>query len=182
MINCKRCEKQLTGKQTSYCSTRCSKLHLKGLYRKRNKEKCNTYNRKWKLANPEKYLQQKMNYYIKQFGCAYVPRAPKPKIIPNGCRLIWILECTSCGERFDSWTKQQKYCSNHSHKDYRASKKLRFEILKRDKFTCQYCGRKAPEVKLEVDHIVPRSKGGKLMKNLKTACYDCNIGKGANTL
>jgi len=31
----------------------------------------------------------------------------------------------------------------------------------RDKFTCQYCGRKAPEVVLEVDHVFPQSKGGK---------------------
>ena len=32
-------------------------------------------------------------------------------------------------------------------------KKMRFEVFKRDKFTCQYCGRKAPDVILEVDHI-----------------------------
>lgn len=40
------------------------------------------------------------------------------------------------------------------------SKALRFEVFKRDSFTCQYCGRSAPEVVLEVDHIVPVSKGG----------------------
>ena len=39
------------------------------------------------------------------------------------------------------------------------SKALRFEVFKRDSFTCQYCGRSAPEVVLEVDHIVPVSKG-----------------------
>lgn len=32
-------------------------------------------------------------------------------------------------------------------------KKLRFEVFKRDKFTCQYCGAKAPDVVLHVDHI-----------------------------
>lgn len=41
------------------------------------------------------------------------------------------------------------------------SKKLRFEVFKRDKFTCQYCGRKAPDVVLQIDHISPVSKGGK---------------------
>jgi len=38
------------------------------------------------------------------------------------------------------------------------SKKLRFEVYKRDKFTCQYCGRKAPDVILEIDHINPVAK------------------------
>ena len=41
------------------------------------------------------------------------------------------------------------------------SKKLRFEIFKRDNFTCRYCGKKTPEVVLEIDHIIPKSKKGK---------------------
>ncbi|WP_369125307.1 HNH endonuclease [Cryobacterium sp. GrIS_2_6] len=36
---CKRCSTELSGKQTSYCSLRCSKLHLKSLYRKRSSER-----------------------------------------------------------------------------------------------------------------------------------------------
>jgi len=63
------------------------------------------------------------------------------------------------------------------------SKKIRFEVFKRDSFTCQYCGSKAPEVILEVDHINPVSKGGKdEILNLVTSCYDCNRGKSKNTL
>lgn len=58
------------------------------------------------------------------------------------------------------------------------SKKTRFEVFKRDKFTCQYCGKSAPEVVLEIDHIKPVSKGGKNeMLNLVTSCFDCNRGK-----
>ncbi|MEN6623839.1 MAG: HNH endonuclease [Smithella sp.] len=58
------------------------------------------------------------------------------------------------------------------------SKRIRFEVLERDNFTCQYCGRKAPNVILEVDHIVPVSKGGSSEYwNLATACADCNAGK-----
>lgn len=58
------------------------------------------------------------------------------------------------------------------------SKKKRFEIFKRDKFTCQYCGSKSPDVVLEVDHINPVSKGGKdVILNLITSCFDCNRGK-----
>lgn len=58
------------------------------------------------------------------------------------------------------------------------SKKLRFEVFKRDNFTCQYCGRKAPDIILEVDHIKPSSKGGdNSIFNLITSCKDCNRGK-----
>lgn len=58
------------------------------------------------------------------------------------------------------------------------SKKIRFEVLKRDKFTCQYCGKSAPDVVLEIDHIKPVSKGGKNdIMNLVTSCKDCNRGK-----
>lgn len=60
------------------------------------------------------------------------------------------------------------------------SKSVRFEIFKRDKFTCQYCGRQPPQVVLEIDHVVPRSEGGlENPNNLITACFDCNRGKGA---
>lgn len=63
------------------------------------------------------------------------------------------------------------------------SKKNRFEVFKRDLFTCQYCGNSPPLVILEVDHITPVSKGGDNdQDNLITACFDCNRGKGANLL
>jgi len=56
--------------------------------------------------------------------------------------------------------------------------KTRFLIFKRDNFTCQYCGRKAPEIKLEVDHIQPKSKNGlDIVNNYITSCRECNIGK-----
>lgn len=63
------------------------------------------------------------------------------------------------------------------------SKKIRFEVFKRDSFTCQYCGRKAPDVVLEVDHITPVAEGGKNdIFNLITSCFDCNRGKGKRPL
>lgn len=58
------------------------------------------------------------------------------------------------------------------------SKKIRFEVFKRDAFTCQYCGNSSPEVVLEVDHIKPVSKGGdNSLTNLITSCFKCNRGK-----
>lgn len=58
------------------------------------------------------------------------------------------------------------------------SKRVRFEVFKRDNFKCQYCGKSAPEIILHVDHISPVSKGGKAdILNLITSCVDCNAGK-----
>lgn len=63
------------------------------------------------------------------------------------------------------------------------SVKLRFEVFKRDSFTCQYCGNKAPEIILEVDHINPVAKGGKNeILNLITSCFSCNRGKSDRVL
>lgn len=63
------------------------------------------------------------------------------------------------------------------------SQKVRFEIFKRDHFTCQYCGSTPPKVVLEVDHILPVSKdGGNDDGNLITSCFNCNRGKGKNEL
>lgn len=63
------------------------------------------------------------------------------------------------------------------------SKKIRFEVFKRDGFTCQYCGRMAPDVVLEVDHINPVANGGDNdIMNLVTSCQDCNRGKGKRRL
>lgn len=63
------------------------------------------------------------------------------------------------------------------------SKTMRFEIFKRDSFTCQYCGRKPPAVVLEVDHVIAVSDGGHSEEhNLLTACFDCNRGKGSRPI
>lgn len=63
------------------------------------------------------------------------------------------------------------------------SKKIRFEVFKRDSFTCQYCGAQAPDAVLCVDHINPVAGGGDNdILNLITSCEPCNQGKGARTL
>ncbi len=63
------------------------------------------------------------------------------------------------------------------------SPKIRYEVLRRDGFTCQYCGRTADERELEIDHIVPYSKGGTNdLGNLQVSCRECNRGKRADNL
>ena len=61
---------------------------------------------------------------------------------------------------------------------------LRFEILKRDRFRCTYCGagRRQGAV-LNVDHVKPKAAGGTdAPSNLTTSCEDCNAGKAARKL
>lgn len=62
------------------------------------------------------------------------------------------------------------------------SKRLRFEILRRDNHACRYCGRKPPEVELTVDHVQPTALGGRdVAENLVASCRDCNSGKTSTT-
>ena len=99
--------------------------------------------------------------------------------------------CIICNKEFLTNRKQaltcniicrKEYCKQQSLKYHRVTGHLalRFKILKRDNFTCQYCGRKPIQdnTKLMVDHIIPKSKGGTDEEsNLKTSCEACNLGK-----
>jgi len=63
------------------------------------------------------------------------------------------------------------------------SPRTRYKLLRRDGFRCQYCGKTAEQTELEIDHIIPISKGGSDgYENLITACIDCNQGKSAESI
>ncbi len=58
----------------------------------------------------------------------------------------------------------------------------RRNIYARDGNRCQYCGRKFPTTELSIDHVVPRSQGGKTTwENVVCACLQCNVKKGGRT-
>jgi hypothetical protein len=60
------------------------------------------------------------------------------------------------------------------------SKRLRYEVLRRDGHACRYCGARAPQVPLTIDHITPKTLGGSdSPDNLAAACFDCNAGKSS---
>jgi len=108
---------------------------------------------------------------------------------------IGLPKCVMCHSYISTSTKirrpGQKYCSDKCRGEAARFRRkispakepaylsLRFNILARDNFTCQYCG-KTPQdgAKLVVDHINPQSNGGKSIEtNLVTACQECNGGK-----
>lgn len=58
----------------------------------------------------------------------------------------------------------------------------RLGIFMRDAFCCQYCGRRFSQKGLTIDHVIPRSRGGKTdWTNVVTACVACNMKKGDRT-
>jgi 5-methylcytosine-specific restriction endonuclease McrA len=57
----------------------------------------------------------------------------------------------------------------------------RYHVFLRDQFTCQYCGEIYPKTHLNLDHVVPRSRGGKThWENVVCCCLGCNHRKGGN--
>ena len=95
--------------------------------------------------------------------------------------------CNIYEKRFGTWGKALRLvnlptkptCIGNPENNHNANLRTRFEILSRDNFTCQYCGRTPQDgAKLVVDHIIPFSKGGKtISENLITSCSKCNAGK-----
>lgn len=60
------------------------------------------------------------------------------------------------------------------------NKRVRFEVLRRDDYTCRYC--RSRDNELTIDHVVPSSLGGSdAPSNLVAACRDCNAGKASSS-
>lgn len=58
----------------------------------------------------------------------------------------------------------------------------RLNIFARDNFTCQYCGDRPHRSQLNLDHVIPRSLGGRTTwENVVCSCIDCNRRKGGRT-
>lgn len=69
------------------------------------------------------------------------------------------------------------------HIPYKNCPVSRRNIIKRDKFTCQYCAKHLGKKEYTIDHVIPRSRGGKnTWENLVACCRKCNIKKSNNLL
>jgi 5-methylcytosine-specific restriction endonuclease McrA len=68
-------------------------------------------------------------------------------------------------KEYVKWNRMVKYSRSH--------------ILLRDRYKCQLCGKTPPVGELTLDHVIPRSKGGKTTwENIVTSCKSCNERKG----
>jgi 5-methylcytosine-specific restriction endonuclease McrA len=92
-----------------------------------------------------------------------------------GCRSALLppraVRCPRCARRHEQYRGSRT--ARGYDEDYQ---RLRPEVLKRDRFICRYCGRKAKTV----DHVVPLARGGaSTMENMIAACVSCNSARGA---
>jgi 5-methylcytosine-specific restriction endonuclease McrA len=61
-------------------------------------------------------------------------------------------------------------------------KLTRYNVFQRDNFTCQYCGRRFGKEFLNLDHVIPKERGGQTTwENLVCSCVECNSRKGNRT-
>jgi len=151
--------------------------------RRRNIEKV----QKWRRRHPAKQKELSRQYWLKikndpkkleerkKYARQYYKNHRKERI--KSVQEFW--------ERNPE--KKFYYRKRSSIKNRRRILKLRFLVFLRDDFTCQHCGRSAPEVEIEVDHKIPVSVSKKkrdyqdISVNINdyiTACKECNIGKG----
>ncbi len=70
----------------------------------------------------------------------------------------------------------------HAHLPHQRVRFSRLNVYARDESTCQYCGRRLPRSELNLDHVVPRSRGGSTSwENVVCSCVACNLRKGGRT-
>ena len=75
-------------------------------------------------------------------------------------------------------TKKSKKQAKSTRRSHYIPAATRVDVLRRDNHRCVYCGVSAKKAELEIDHIIPFSKGGSnAISNLQTLCSVCNKGK-----
>jgi 5-methylcytosine-specific restriction endonuclease McrA len=128
-----------------------AKLNLSRWYQG-NKEKVRAYERKMRETNPQKFFEGH-----RKASSKYEKSHPDKMAEGNHMRRA----------------RMQKAEGRITAKEWQALKEFYG-------YTCLCCGRKEPEIKLELDHVIPISKGGKnLVSNVQCLCASCNRRKNA---
>lgn len=118
------------------------------------------------------------------------PRNPLQKLVRGVIRDLINQANSQKANKAKSKTKKPADTKSQSEPKHDLSKRSRYistsfrvSVLHRDGYKCVFCGRNARQVELEVDHIVPFSKGGSNdPSNLQILCFLCNRGKGSRRL
>jgi len=141
-------------------------------YREKNREKIREIGKRYRDKNREKLLAYKKTY-----------RKKNAEKIREGKRR-WLLNKIHSDPEYALryYLRLEELKLKYGKKSKRRfpiPPSVRLQVFKRDKFTCRYCGNKAPNVAIVIDHIIPVSKDGENnLDNLITACEYCNSGKG----
>lgn len=138
------------------------------------------------IRNFSKKLDRKLGFHDIDMSTAYFPRYIFQYISSGGnasmqCDVIFNINNLN---RFVQFLAEKvRFRKSIAGQRALMTSKLRQQIKERDHYTCRLCGasiEKEPNLLLEIDHIVPVSKGGLTTEdNLQTLCWRCNRSKGA---
>ncbi len=111
-------------------------------------------------------------YHTHDFESWLDQSSQRPQVSSGASELVRTVSCRICIPRvivlllFDRFPKKE-------------IKLTRQNIFERDSFTCQYCGKRHERKELNIDHVIPRDKGGKTTwENVVCSCVPCNTRKG----
>lgn len=133
-----------------------------------------------------KKLEKKLGFETIDFSTLYFPKYIFKYISSGGnasmqCDIV--LDIDNLNRFVNYLSEKIKYNKSTAGQRALMTSKLRKKILQRDGYTCQKCGNSThqePNLLLEIDHIVPISKGGLTTEeNLQVLCWKCNRSKGA---
>lgn len=134
----------------------------------------------------KKRVEEKLGFEPIDMSTTYFPRY-KFKYVSSGgnasteCDIVMDIE--NLNKFVEFLSEKVKFKKSAAGQRALMTSKLRQHIKERDHYTCRQCGvsvEKEPHLLLEIDHIVPVSKGGLTVEdNLQTLCWRCNRSKGA---
>lgn len=131
-------------------------------------------------------LSRKLGFKDIDLNDSYFPTYTFGYISPRGVKddyCDFILNIQNLNELIKYLSQKIKFKKSVAGQRALMTPKLREKIKERDGYTCQICGlsnKDEPNLLLEIDHIIPLSKGGMTTEgNLQTLCWRCNRSKGA---
>lgn len=134
----------------------------------------------------QKRLEAELGFESVDFTTVYFPKYTFKYVSPGGnigdqCDVV--MDIDNLNKFVIYLSEKIKFSKSVAGQRALMTSKLRQTIKERDGYTCKYCGAsvsKEPNLLLEIDHIIPVSKGGLTKEdNLQTLCWRCNRSKGA---
>lgn len=132
----------------------------------------------------QKKLERKLGFEEVDFSTLYFPKYEFKYVSAGGntsTKYDVVMDIDNLNRFVAFLSEKIKFKNSAAGQRALMTSKLRQQIKERDHFTCKYCGAsisKEPNLLLEIDHIVPVSKGGLTTEdNLQTLCWRCNRKK-----
>lgn len=178
---CTVCGKEKPATEFVYRICKECKYKNKRDWYSRSVLKVKEYNKKWQLEHPE---YEKL-YKRKE-------REKDPQKVNSYKLKLYYAKHEQYRDSAKKWRDANPEKAKAPVRNRRAQKKNRNGkitaeewtlILQKYNYTCLCCGRKEPEIKITLDHVIPLSKGGlHKIDNAQPLCYSCNSRKGTKTI